>query len=421
MSQNAKVITCGCRFNRYESAEIQARLEDGTATAPRPVVVINTCAVTAKSEAKSKYAIRKAVHENPGAAIVVAGCLAELAPESVKAIDGVHLVLGNEEKLSASALLEGKGAVHTGAVHAATAFTHTGSALMENRTAAYLKIQNGCDETCSFCVVRLVRGKSRSATPEYVLQDVDRLIAQGVREIVLTGINIGRYGADMGNGFAGLLREIVRRRGARFRLSSINPADITPEVADLIADSPNLCKHLHIPLQSGSDAVLSKMRRPYTADQYRETVEEIAEKIPGIAIGADVMAGFPGETKRDFEDTARLLETLPFSYAHVFSYSRRPRTDAGDMPGALASAIIKERAETLKEIAARKNLAFRQSLVGSTVEVLVEQHATAAGFLRGKTGTFITVEFSGKPAMKGGLVNVLISGVTECGTTGTAA
>ncbi len=435
MPHNTKVITCGCRFNRFESAEIRANL----APAGAPVVVINTCAVTRRSEAKSRNAIRRAVRENPGSAIVVAGCWAELDPEAARAIEGVTLVLGNEEKLRGGDYLNADGTVHTGAVRSASVFLGADAALMEKRTAAYLKIQNGCDETCSFCVVRLVRGKGRSARPEEVLEKARGLIARGAREIVLTGINIGQYGRGLGHvtltginigqygrglghvTLAALLEALAAIPGPRIRISSINPLDITSELLAVMARHPAICRHLHIPLQSGSDAVLARMERPYTAAIYRERALAAAAALPGLGLGCDVMAGFPGETETDLEASAALLRELPFSYAHVFSYSPRPQTPASRFGGEIPEAIVKERAERLKAIAAMKNRAFRQSLAGGVHEVLVEQKRTPGGRLTGKTGSFAQIEFEGNDTLKGTIIRVKAEGLTQSGLHGVVA
>ena len=416
MSGDTKVITCGCRFNRFESAEIESRLKNRS---NHEVVVVNSCAVTQIAEAKSRRAIRRAIRENPSASIVVAGCWAELDPEAVIAVEGVSLVLGNEEKFDAADYLN-RGGAFTGAVQKATAFTEQTVGVMGGRTAAYLKIQNGCGEKCSYCAVRLVRGKNRSAAMEFVLQKVDDLIANGVREIVLTGINIGAYGKefDEKTPLAGLLSEISRRDGARFRISSINPNDVTGEMISVMADSPNICRHLHIPMQSGSDTILKKMKRPYSASQYRKKIEEIADKIPGIALGCDVMAGFPGETAEDFRLTQRMLAELPFSYAHLFPYSGREKTVAYNMPGAVPPPLIKERTQKLKEAAANKNKLYRKSLIGRTLQVLVERRASNNGLLKGKSDNFVQVEFRGAAGLKGELVNVAVTGLTEKGIEG---
>jgi threonylcarbamoyladenosine tRNA methylthiotransferase MtaB len=420
MSSNTKVITCGCRFNRFESAEIASRLPRGGG---RNIVVVNSCAVTQTSEAKSRRAVRRAVRENPSAAIVVAGCLSELDPDAVSSIEGVSLVLGNEEKFNIKNYFDSPERVFTGEVRNAKVFSENEVGIMGDRTAAYLKIQNGCDEKCSFCVVRLIRGKSRSASKEFVLRRVDDLIAKGVREIVLTGINIGAYGKEFDEKpfLAELLVEMSRREGARFRLSSINPNEISDEMISVIAGSGNICRHLHLPMQSGSDAILKKMERPYSAAQYMKKIEEISRRIPGIALGCDVMAGFPGETEEDFRLTERMLSQLPFSYAHVFAYSPRKKSSAYAMGDTVPAGLKKERAEKLKTIAARNNLDYRQSLVGATLNVLVELREEGYMVLKGKTDNFVQVEFRGEPGLKGELVDVVITRLTEKGLAGVPA
>ena len=417
MNGKTKVITCGCRFNRFESAEIESRLPKESG---KDIVVINSCAVTKSSEAKSRRAVRRALRENPAASIVVAGCWSELDPEAVKSIEGVTLVLGNEEKFRIHDHLKSSERVFTGEVQNVESFNEIETGKMTGRTAAYLKIQNGCDETCSFCVVRLIRGKSRSASMEFVLRRVDDLIADGAREVVLTGINIGAYGkeSDGGDSLAGLLAQLGRRNGARFRLSSINPNEIDGEMVSVIADSPNICRHLHIPMQSASDAILKKMERPYSAAQYRKKIEEIAQRIPGISLGCDLITGFPGETEQDFRMTREMLSQLPFSYAHVFTYSPREKSSAFEMGDNLPAKIKKERAQTLKRIAADKNRTYRKSLIGTTLELLVENRELGSALLKGKSDNFVDVQFHGEASLKGKLVDVAITSLTENGVTG---
>ncbi|MDH5542250.1 MAG: tRNA (N(6)-L-threonylcarbamoyladenosine(37)-C(2))-methylthiotransferase MtaB [Nitrospinota bacterium] len=421
--EKAKIITCGCRFNRYESDEIKERLNPA---GERKLVIINSCAVTSKSEAKSRYAVRRAVKENPGAAIVVGGCWAELDPEAVKAIEGVDLVLGNEEKFRVNefgADKNGETEVHTGAVKAATDFIESRVGGLTGRTAAYLKIQNGCGEICSFCVVRIARGKSRSATPEFVQRRIDELADGGAREIVLTGINIGEYGNDIPGAptLASILKRGAKRKDVRFRLSSINPREVTEELIAVISDNENICKHLHIPMQSGSDAVLKRMNRPYTADDYKRKIEMVAAALPDAGIGCDILAGFPGETEEEFSETAEMLASLPFSYAHVFTYSDRPQSTAHGFDGKLAENVKKERMLHLKSIADEKNRLFRERFIGKRLSILVEEKSTKAGHLKGKSDNFISVEIDGGGAVRGSLIEITAESLTETGLRGKIA
>ncbi len=419
MRDKPKVITCGCRFNRYESAEIKERIG---ADIDKPVVVINSCAVTAKSEAKSRHAVRRAIRENPDASIVVSGCWAELDPRAVGEIEGVDLVLGNEEKFSTGSFLSKKNSAktYTGGVNSADGFLETAVGFMESRTAAYLKIQNGCDETCSFCVVRLARGKSRSASPEFVKERTEKLIKDGAKEIVLTGINVGQYGNDLSGDIdlANVLNLVAENKKARFRLSSINPNEVTKELLEVMAENKNICRYLHIPLQAGSDRVLKMMRRPYSASDYRKKIELASYHLPNLALGCDIIAGFPGESDEEFNNSLQMFEELPFTYAHVFAYSAREQADSSKMGGQVSSAVKKERAKLLKLMATAKNLKFRESLIGSDVVVLVEAGEDDSGVLRGKSDSFITVEFRGGREMKGSLANVRLKEVTATGMLG---
>jgi len=417
MESKLKTITCGCRFNRYESAEIEERVGN---LLGKPMVLINSCAVTSKSEAKSRSVVRRAIRENPDATIIVSGCWAELDPSAVQKIDGVDIVLGNEEKFDGQNFIANGKRIYVGKVATAEKFIDSKASLMKGRTAAYLKIQNGCDEVCSFCVVRFARGKSRSASPKFVFKSARELIAKGAKEILLTGINIGGYGKDLPSEtrLALILKELAKDKSARFRISSINPNEITDELLKVMADNDNICKHLHIPLQSGSDKILSMMKRPYTAKEYAEKVERAEKLMPNISIGCDIMAGFPSETVKDFDDSYNLLKRLPFSYAHVFSYSNRPKATAYSFKGEVETKEVKRRVVALKELAGEKNLAYKKSLLGERLSVLVEQFDKDEKLLKGKSSNFVNVRFSGEPSLKNSIVEVVARKITDNGVIG---
>jgi len=397
--------TLGCRYNRYESAEIayeldRAGYEMAPPDTPADVVVINTCAVTGKSAARCRSAIRHAKAANPGAWIVVTGCYSETNPGAVAGVEGVDIVAGNAEKFDIAGALSkidpgGRAKVLVGGALPATLPVRPVTA-MAGRTNAYLNVQSGCDEVCSFCLVRLARGKSRSAEPELVVDQVARMAAAGIREVVLSGINVGQYGAGTDMTLARLVRLILSRTAiGRVRLSSVNPNDVSGELIDLMAAEPRFCRHLHIPLQSGSDAILERMRRPYRADDYEALLEKLVARAPGIGLGADVMVGFPGETDRRFRETFELLERSPVMMLHVFAYSPRKGAEAFDMDGAPPKPVVRQRSAALKELSREKGRAMRRRFVNQTLETLIENTRGGDGYLRGFTANYLPVRLEG--------------------------
>jgi threonylcarbamoyladenosine tRNA methylthiotransferase MtaB len=284
-----------------------------------------------------------------------------------------------------------------------------GPGIDPDRTRAFLKVQDGCNYRCSFCIVPRVRGANRSVPAEPILAEMARLHAAGFPEIVLTGIHLGTYGRDLWprTSLAALCRRIVEpSAGPRMRLSSLDPHEVGPELIELMAASPRMCRHLHLPLQSGDEGVLRRMRRGHTAAQFRALVERLAVAVPGIAVTADVIVGFPGEDDRAFRATVELLEGLPIAGLHVFSYSRRPGTDAAGYPDQVPRAVIAERSRTVRALAARKGEAFRRAFLGVTLEAVVLRRDAAAGMLEGLTDNFLRVWFRGDPALQGRLARV---------------
>ena len=412
--------TLGCRYNRLESAELAHELgQAGYAQAaegegPADVVVINTCAVTSKSAASARAAIRAARSGHPGARVVVTGCYSETSPADVASVEGVDLVLGNTEKFSMAAALKrlednpGQGALvladHGPMPSTLAVRPVTG---MSGRTNAYLNVQSGCDDLCSFCVVRLARGKSRSAPAAELVEQVKRLADSGIREVVLSGINIGQY-QDGAMDLATLAEAILLETDIpRLRFSSINPNNVSQGLIDLMASEPRFCPHLHIPLQNGSDRILKLMRRPYTSAMYEDLLNRLAERVPGIGLGADVMTGFPGETQEDFERTRSLIERLPLMMLHVFSYSRRAGTEAYSLPGAVAKVDAKERTARLMELSAKKRQMFIKDHVGKEMVALAQNRRPANGKLRGFTAYYIPAVFDGPDSMLNTMVRVV--------------
>src|SRR5262245_2301452 len=343
---------------------------------PADVVVVNTCTVTARAEFSDRQMIRRAARVSPDATLVVTGCWAQTSPDEVAALSGVDLVVGNADKDRLADLLEGAGAArtHVSDIKRARISQTAPVARWHGRSRAFLKVQDGCQHRCAFCVVPLARGSSRSLDPKVVLDQARLLVEAGHLEIVLTGVDLGHYGADLvpRTTLAALLRSLVEIPGLRWvRLSSLLPAYFTPELIELVTTSPVVAPHFHIPLQSGSARVLRLMRRPYDPRIYRALIERLTAARPGLGLGADVIAGFPGETDGDFADTMALVDALPFSYLHVFPYSPRKGTEATRLPGSLDPRTIARRSRALREAAGAKREAFRRGLIGRVEEVLV--------------------------------------------------
>ncbi len=375
------IQTFGCRSAQAEGAAIAEGLRSrGFRPAPRheaELIILNTCTVTAAADEDVRRAVRRARRESPAARILVTGCYAQRAPAELAAFPGVAWVLGNSSKPQAAelaaappperCLIQVDEPCGAGQARWTAAEVYT-----EDRTRPNLKIQDGCSHLCTFCLIPAVRGPSRSAPPEWVLEQV-RQLSRRYREVVLSGIDLGRWGRDLRPRLrlADLLRRLLAGTPLeRLRLSSIEPLDLSDSLLELMAGSPRLARHLHLPLQSGSDAVLRRMRRRYRARHYEERVRKARAGLPDAALGADVMVGFPGETEAEFEETRRLLDRLPLTYLHVFTFSARPGTPAAAAPDQVPKRIRKERNRLLRELGARKNLEFRRSMVGRTLSVV---------------------------------------------------
>lgn len=411
--------TLGCKINQFETDALRQDFETRGSTivpfnAEADVYVINTCSVTAKSDYQCRQAIRSAVRRGQGAKVVVTGCYAELQPEEIKKIAGVDLVLGARDKNKIPDLL--LGAVSTLSGRGPSGKSTETARIVRSRTRGYLKIQDGCDNTCAYCVVPLARGSSRSSSVEGVVQEFGRSVQAGCPEVVLTGIHIGKYGADLSpnSSLTDLLKQLIPLQGnTRIRLSSIEPGEITDEMIGLLGRG--LCRHLHIPLQSGDDTILRAMQRTYSSDFYQSLLENIAKQVPGVALGADVMVGFPGEGEREFQNTMRLVAESPLTHLHVFSYSRRPGTIAADMPGQVPEEIKKVRSESLRQLAKDKNMSFQRAQLGKELDVVVESRIDArTGCLTGLTDNYIRVHiFNAKKESVGKKVLVRLSEAKE--------
>jgi threonylcarbamoyladenosine tRNA methylthiotransferase MtaB len=385
--------TFGCKINQYETDQMRQSLAGGgNAFVPfdsdADVYVINTCSVTSKSDYQCRQAIRAAVRRNPSARVIVTGCYAATRPEEIRAIPGVTAVLGNREKERIALHLPVPGGTAT----------PQGSPVIGEagrRTRRFLKVQDGCDGRCSYCIVPHARGASRSIPRQQVVAAFERYVDEGAPEVVLSGIHIGKYGNDLAprETLGRLVQDLLdRRQKTRIRLSSIEPREVTEELVAFLGKG--LCRHLHIPLQSGDDDILRLMNRDYTAGFYRELVTSIARQVSGIAIGADVMVGFPGEDERHFLNTLQLVDELPLTHLHVFSYSPRPGTPAASLGGQVSDDIKKTRNELVRSIGIKKNIEFRSSLIGTEVEAVVENKAVD-GHCIGLTDTYVKVMLRG--------------------------
>jgi threonylcarbamoyladenosine tRNA methylthiotransferase MtaB len=436
----------GCRATQADGAAIERQfdehgLERAADAAHAEVVVLNTCTVTSAADQDARAAIRRVHRENSAARIVVTGCYAQRAPDELAALPGVAQVVGNSHKhrlveIALPDVARGSGwpqeparsetgfvslaslatspADEKASVFVTDIFAHTELLAApvfdaaNERTRPNLKVQDGCDNRCSFCVIPFVRGQSRSSPLERILEEVNTLVAAGFRELVISGINLGRWGRDLDTSlqlsavssqfpavgmtsistrsspvgarslrFEDLVHAILARtRLEKLRISSVEPMDWSDELIALVSESPRIAKHAHVPLQSGSDAVLRRMHRKYRPWHYRERVEKIRAAMPGAAIGADVMVGFPGETDAEFEETRRMVEALPFTYLHVFTYSARPGTPAAHMEKQVPARVARERNRILRDLAAEKKRAFMKSFIGKTVEAITLHGST---------------------------------------------
>jgi len=413
------IATLGCKTNQFESAAIAEQLTGaGWNVVPfeagADLVVINTCTVTSATDSQSRNLIRRARRLRPACRVVVTGCYAQVDPQALAAIPGVSLVLGNEEKRDLLRLLEtGGDGVQVGDIRrAATAEVATLGSFAE-RSRAFVQIQNGCDAFCTYCIIPYARGRSRSVPLTQVVTQVRELAAAGFPELVLTGIHIGQYGADLAppSTLFGLLQQLLTEAlRPRLRLGSIEPTELPQGLLDLVAESSAICPHLHIPLQAGSDSVLRRMNRHYDTAFVRALLSRVAGTIADVAIGLDVIAGFPGESEAEFEQTCALLCELPISHLHVFPFSRRPGTPAATMPGQVAATVIKERAARLREIGDAKAAAFAGRFIGRELEVVVEGGGEGEQ-RRGLTGNYLTIRFSGPASLVGGTARVRVTAV----------
>lgn len=424
--------TLGCKLNFSETSSIRRSFEDqGYTTVDfeigADIYILNTCSVTDFADKKCRYEVRRALKYSPDAKIVVVGCYAQLKPQEIADIPGVDLVLGAAEKFNILNYIDsisgtsGKGMVVAGEVKEANSFVDAFS--FGDRTRSFLKVQDGCDYKCTFCTIPQARGASRSDTVENVVSNAQKIAALGVKEIVLTGVNLG----DFGNGteviegnkpkkqalFIDLIRALDKVEGIeRYRISSIEPNLLTEEIIAFVAGSKKFVPHFHIPLQSGNDKILKAMRRRYQRDLYIQRVEWIKAKMPHCCIGVDVIVGFPGESEEDFMDTYHFLNDLDISYLHVFTYSERANTPAIEMSDPVPMEIRRQRNEMLRILSHKKRMAFTNPFIGSVRPVLFE-HSKEKGMMSGFTDNYIKVTLPEDLNMINQIANVTLGPFDE--------
>jgi threonylcarbamoyladenosine tRNA methylthiotransferase MtaB len=426
------IKTLGCRQNQCESEALQESLRRDGYTAvgpddPADLFIINTCSVTKEADADSRQAIRRAVRRNPSARVVVTGCYAQVGAEDITAIPGVALVAGNGEKAQLAELIAGlreqtSPLVAVSDIQQSRRFAPLLPPVGATRSRALLKVQDGCNYRCSFCIVPDARGPNRSQATDVALRDLLALVDAGFPEIVLTGTHLGTYGRDLpiGGSIAGLVEDMLAAAPpARLRLSSLDPHEVTEELIGCFDRFDNLCRHLHLPLQSGDEEVLKRMRRPHTADDFRRLVERLVAAVPGIAIGTDIIVGFPDEGDAEFEATYRLLDRLPIAYLHVFSYSQRKGTVAATMPNQVPKDVRSARSAALRTLSDAKWQRFRQAQVGRSFSaVVLEGRDSETGRFEALTDNYITVRVDRTQECIGRMVELTIETVTERETVG---
>jgi threonylcarbamoyladenosine tRNA methylthiotransferase MtaB len=427
-----RMFNFGCRASQADGASLRSRLAgagfvEADANGQSDLAILNTCTVTAAADAEVRQVIRRIRREHPECRVLVTGCYAQRAPDEIAALDGVAWVVGNSHKhlipeiLKKDLALPGNGLssdgkleanVRVGAISPDFHFTPVSA---DDRTRPTLKVQDGCNARCSFCVIPSVRGRSRSLPRQEVVAQVRELEARGYREVVLSGINLGSYGLDLHprSTFFALLETILSQTTiARIRISSIEPMDVNPDLIRLVAAEPRLADHFHVPLQSGCDRILRQMNRRYWTRHYAERILTIRGTMPHCGIGADVMAGFPGETDQDHSVSARFIDSLPFTYLHVFPYSARPGTPAAGREDQVNGRIAHERAAELRRLVARKRREFLEAQVGRVFPVLTLNEARPEGRVA-VSSNYLKVLLPEPDAPGNELINVRIQRVNE--------
>jgi threonylcarbamoyladenosine tRNA methylthiotransferase MtaB len=415
--------TLGCKLNFAETSTLsrnfpEQKFEKVPAGQKADIYVINTCSVTDTADRKCRQAIKKFINRSPGAFIAVVGCYSQLKPQEISSIPGVDLVLGINEKFDIAEYITGvqkrkKPEIHSCELSVTDKFNHSFSA--GDRTRSFLKVQDGCDYGCSYCTVPLARGISRNPDIKSITEEAVTIANQGVKEIILTGVNIGDFGKSTGESFNHLLAELMKTEGIeRFRLSSIEPNLLNDDLISMVATNKKILPHFHIPLQSGSDKILGLMRRRYRREVFAGRVRMIRDKIPFAGIGADVIVGFPGETDHDFDETYAFLKDLSLTYLHVFTFSERPGTAAEKFPDKVSNKDKEERSKKLISLSEYKNQEFLELNSGRMENVLFEK-VRHNDMISGFTGNYIRVEYPWKPKLEGQIRKVRLINISDSG------
>ncbi len=430
MHKSFAIKTLGCRANQYDSTALEDMLNDqGLEKVDiherADVYIVNTCTVTSKTDSEARQLIRRIRRMSPGSVIIVTGCYAQVYPERIKELGCVDYILGNPDKTRIIECIRAgrpeQSRLIVGSFEEGTPLTLR-IKRPSARTRVNLKVQDGCNKSCSYCIIPRARGRSKSLPLEDVTREIETLVEQGVKEFVLTGIHLGGYGLDLTPplDITGLVRTIEERGyPARFRISSLDPDELTDELVEILSSARTICPHMHLPLQSGDDHILRLMRRPYTAGLFKQKVLSLLESVRDIAIGVDIMVGFPGEGEREFHSSLRLLEELPISYTHIFPYSKRPGTAATGLAGQVDGKTVKQRMARLKELDREKRLSFYRASVGSVKRVVVEStRDRKTGLLCGRTENYIPTLIDGDDTLMGKEVSVRLTGPAPSGMRG---
>ena len=415
--------TLGCKLNFSETSTIAKQLEDAGFAKVKidenpDVVVINTCSVTDHADAKCRNIVRRSLNSNPLAYIVVIGCYAQLKPKEISAIEGVDLVLGANEKFNLPNLLANltkrqNAEIRACEIKEVREFVPGFSS--GDRTRTFLKVQDGCDYFCSFCTIPLARGRSRSASVHDTVKQAESAVKEGAKEIVLTGVNIGDFGKGNGESFLGLIKELDKVEGVlRYRISSIEPNLLSEEIIDFVAKSEKFQPHFHIPLQSGSDNILSLMRRRYRTNLYKSRIEYIKKKMPNAGIGVDVIVGFPGECDSRFQETYEFINSLDISYLHVFTYSERPKTTALRIEDVIPIPVRQERNKMLRILSLKKQRAHYEKFIGLKRPVLVES-SDGDSVLYGYTPEYVRVAVKSTDVSSNSTENIYLDSINPDG------
>jgi len=425
MTGKVALHTLGCKLNFSESSTIGKQFiskgfEIVDFKQRADIYVFNTCAVTGNAERECRQLVRRVLRDNPKAYIIITGCYAQLRPNEISEIKGVDVVLGSSEKLNLFSFLDNFdksefACIKVGSLDDISEFGEARSTDADRRTRAYFKIQDGCDYKCTFCTIPLARGRSRSMHPQNAITDFRKLIDDGYKEIILTGVNIGDYGKAFGIGLYDLLLDFVKIDGDfRIRISSIEPNLLTDEIINLIAEEKKICNHLHIPLQSGSPNILKAMQRRYTVKAYEDRIIKAVKIIEDLGVGVDVIVGFPGETEEQFIETHNFLRDLPISYLHVFTYSERPDTKAIKLSNAVEIAERKRRNKVLRILSDKKKNHFYNRMLGRNLEVLFEDE-NVSGSMQGYTSNYVRVIHNFNESLVNNIQYFEITGITDDG------